>query len=360
MTCTGRATWRWVAVASMVAACAYTDGAPAPGQSHKPIHGSGLETVERVVVAMGTSLQLTVTATTRMQALQASEAALLAIETVEARLSTWRDDSELTLLNRLPVAQWTSLSGPLLRDLQRARRWSRATGRAFDPGVGALVDLYGLRAGGAWPSDEAVWACLPHATIQELHVIRTSAKRRKERLRIEEGGFGKGAGLDAAARAVLDAGATAATFDFGGQVVRVGFDAAETTDYDVADPNQRTRPAVRVRVGNGSLATTANSERRIEVDGRSLGHILDPRTGRPAPDFGSVTVFADSAFDADCLSTALFVMGPAAALAWAERHDGIEALVIESDTAAKQLIARTTSGLRDRVSALAPNLKIEL
>lgn len=303
---------------------------------------------------MGTSLVMTVSAPTRLQALQASEAAVQAIEVVAERLSTWRDDSELARLNRTPAWRSAAVSGALLRDLQTARRWSRKTGRAFDPGVGALVDLYGLRAGGSWPSDEDVWACLPHSSIQELWVIRNSATRRKERLRIEEGGFGKGAGLDAAARAVVQAGATAATFDFGGQVLHVG-EARQARD--IADPAARQRPVVRVQLGQGSLATTANSERRLEVAGKSFGHILDPRTGRPAADFGSVTVFADSAFDADCLSTALFVMGPDAALRWAEQQAGVEALVLATADN-QQLTARTTSGLRDRVTALVPDLAI--
>lgn len=318
------------------------------------------ETVERVVVAMGTSLRVQVAAPTRMQALQASEAALRAIDVVDARLSTWRDDSQLSQLNRALAGSYVTLSGALLRDLATARRWSRATGGAFDPGIGALVDLYGLHTGGTWPSDQDVWACLPHCGIQELHVIRSNASRRMARLRIEEGGFGKGAGLDAAGRAVLAAGATAARFDFGGQVLSVGEQA--DGDRDLADPRARDRAVVRVRVrmGNGSLSTTANSERRLQAAGRDFGHILDPRTGRPAADFGSVTVFAPSAFAADCLSTALFVMGPAAALAWAEQHDGIEALVLEiaAEGAATQLTARMTSGLRNRVTALVPDITV--
>ena len=309
---------------------------------------------------MGTSLRLEVTAATRSQALQASEAALQAVVEVDTRLSTWRDDSELAQLNGALVGKYVTLSGALLRDLATARRFSRATGGAFDPGVGALVDLYGLRDGGRWPSDQAVWACLPHCGIQQLHVIRASASRRMKRLRIEEGGFGKGAGLDAAGRAVLAAGAAAATFDFGGQVLHVGRHASPN-NHDIADPRARDRAVMRLRIGNGSIATTANSERRLFASGHDFGHILDPRTGRPAPDFGSVTVFAESAFAADCLSTALFVMGPDAALSWAEQQDSVEALVLETSSgpkAATALTARMTPGLRDRVTALVPDITI--
>ena len=72
------------------------------------------------------------------------------------------------------------------------------------------------------------------------------------------------------------------------------------------------------------MATTSNTERGLVVDGRLLGHILDPRTALPVEDRGSLTVIARRAGVADALSTALFVMGPDEALAAAGRL-GVEA-----------------------------------
>jgi thiamine biosynthesis lipoprotein len=313
-----------------------------------------------MVVSMATNLHLQVTAPSRAEAMQASESGLQAIEAVNARLSTWRPDSELSQLNSLRVGSYMNLSGALLEDLRKARWWQRATGGAFDPAVGALVDLYQLRDGGHWPTDQEVWACLPHCGLDQLQVVHGNTGRRSAKLRLEEGGFGKGAGLDAAARAMLEAGATAVVMDFGGQVLRAG-QHDTPADYDIAAPDDRLRGVVRVSVDSGSLATTANSERRFQVGDRSLGHILDPRTGRPAADFGSVTVWATDAFTADCLSTGLFVMGPDVALAWAEQHEGVEVLVLvaSGDAAKPQLTARMTSGMRDRVTALVPEITLQ-
>ena len=90
----------------------------------------------------------------------------------------------------------------------------------------------------------------------------------------------------------------------------------------LADPRDRQRAVARIEIPSGSVATSGNSERGVVVDGRRIGHLLDPRTGRPAPDFGSLTVWAPTALEADCLATGLYVLGPEAALAWAERHPG--------------------------------------
>jgi thiamine biosynthesis lipoprotein len=99
------------------------------------------------------------------------------------------------------------------------------------------------------------------------------------------------------------------------------------------------------------VATSGSSERGIVVDGERLGHILDPRTGRPSGDFGSVTVWAPDAFTADCLSTALYVMGPDAALAWAATHPGQSVVVVRQEDGT--LTATATPDLRDRLVTVA-------
>jgi thiamine biosynthesis lipoprotein len=79
-----------------------------------------------------------------------------------------------------------------------------------------------------------------------------------------------------------------------------------------------------LRLRSGSVATTAQSERYVDVGGERYGHVLDPRTGRPVPALGSVTVVAADPVVADILSTALFVMGPEAGRRWAAgRKEGI-------------------------------------
>src|SRR5262245_26392913 len=92
--------------------------------------------VERRLAAMGTWLELSVRAGDRAAALAGSERAVRALEACEARLSTWRDDSELARLNRAPVDEWQELSPELAADLARAREFWLATGGAFDPGLG--------------------------------------------------------------------------------------------------------------------------------------------------------------------------------------------------------------------------------
>ncbi|MGE3175771.1 MAG: FAD:protein FMN transferase [Planctomycetota bacterium] len=299
----------------------------------------GTSTVERTVAAMGTWLDMQVTADDRATALRASEAAVAAVEACEARLSTWRPTSELSRLNAARVDVPVRLSPPTVAELHRALHWQRETAGAFDPTCGALLAAYGVRDGGRWPSPPERAAALAASGAALLALADADAARSHPGLRVDAGAFGKGAALDAAAAALRAAGARAAELDFGGQWLLLAPGAV-----DLAHPRERGRIVATWRVEAGSVATSGNGERATRPDGRALGHLLDPRTGTPAADFGSVAVWCERALDADCLATGLFVLGPAAAVRFADAHDGVECVVLELDGADGAVRLRASRG----------------
>jgi len=299
---------------------------------------------------MGTGLELEVWAEDRATALRASESAVRALEATEGRLSTWSETSELAHLNGTPAGTWTVLSPTLAEELARTRELWRSTDGAFDPGIGALVDAWDLRGGGRLPTHSARAAALAASSLRLLSLEDERAARHHPDLRIEEGGFGKGAGLDRAVAELAREGATAAILDLGGQLACFG---PGPFRVDVAHPLDRDRIAVTLDVEAGSVATSSNSERGRVVDGARVGHLLDPRTGRPSPHHGSVTVWTSSALDADALATGLFVLGKDAALAYAEHAPGVEVLILEPQPDGG-LLAHSSSGLEGRLSTSDP------
>jgi FAD:protein FMN transferase len=310
-------------------------------------------TVERRLALMGTSLDLEVAGPDRAAALAASERAVAALEAAEARLSTWRDQTELARLNRAPAGAPFALSPALAADLAAARRCWEETGGAFDPTVGPLVAAWGLRTGGREPSATELAQALAATGMPGLRLAGATAERTGSGVVIEEGGFGKGAGLRDALAALAAAGVPAARLDLGGQVALLG---SRPERLAVADPRRRDRPVVEVEIQGGSLSTSGNSERGIVVAGRRIGHLLDPRTGKPAPDFGSMTVWAADPLRADCLSTGLFVLGPEAALAWAAAHPEVAVLALAPRQGKLQALA--SANLKGRLKALAPEVEI--
>jgi thiamine biosynthesis lipoprotein len=311
--------------------------------------------VERRLAAMGTWLELAVEAPERALALAASERAVRAIEACEARLSTWRDDSELARLNRAEVGQPVTLTRELAAHLECARAFWRVTGGAFDPGLGALVAAWGLRSGGRMPAPAELEAARATGGFASFELEGQRAVRLHPLAAVEEGGFGKGVGLDAALAALREAGITEARVDLGGQLAILGSPCTTT----LADPRARGRAVLELRFDAGSLSTSGNSEKDIVVDGVARGHLLDPRTGAPVEDFGSLTVWARDATAADCLSTGLYVLGPERTLRWRTAHRAdhpVEVLVLCAE--GERLVAMASEGWRGRLRPLAPELEL--
>lgn len=326
-------------------------GAPLAG-------GPATVTVERRLGVMGTDLEVKVEAANRGVALEASEVAVRTLEAAEARLSTWREDTELERLNRAPVDTPVELSPRLAAELRAVQHWWRETGGAFDPGIGPLIAAWGLRSGGRVPTAEEREKARAAGGLAGLELRADGrAVRRRPGLRIEEGGWGKGAGLDAAIEALrADGRAGAAVLNLGGQVAVYGQGTHWTVS--LADPRDRQRPVVALTVSSGSVATSGNSEHGFERGGVRYGHLLDPISGAPARDFGSLTVWAPKALAADCLSK-LYVLGPETALAWARAHRDVEVLILEA-LPPSGLRARATAGWQGRLKALVPELEIKI
>jgi thiamine biosynthesis lipoprotein ApbE len=125
----------------------------------------------------------------------------------------------------------------------------------------------------------------------------------------------------------------------------------------VADPRDRTRPVLELGLTQCSASTSGDSERSREVAGRKIGHLLDPHTGEPSPDFGSVTVIAPTGFVADVLSTAFFVLGPEKGLALSEtlRRQGVEQEVLFLVVRGDHLDAVASPGLSNLVLTADPH-----
>jgi thiamine biosynthesis lipoprotein len=286
-------------------------------------------TVERRVETMGTMLEMTVRARYRDAALSASEAALTEIQRVESLLTTWRPGGELAAVDAAAPGRAIAVSAELAELLKDVFAWAPRTGGAFDPAILPMVRAWDLRGKGRIPTAaELSSARRDSGTARfRIDVSGRSVARLDPGAGIDEGGWGKGYALDRAAGILREARISSALLNLGGEVLAFGDDRSERPwRVPVAHPRDRQRTVVELGLSNLSAATSGDSERGREVGGRRIGHILDPRTGEPAPDFGSVTVVAPSALVADILSTACFVLGPEAGLALSDRlrREGVE------------------------------------
>ena len=293
--------------------------------------------VERETYVMGTLLKASVTASSRDLGLAAIEAVFEEMGRWENVLSSWRDDSELSRLNSAALDVPQNVSPELLALLGEVHRWAEQSGGAFDPAVGPLIDAWDLRGEGKLPSEAELAAALEKTGLGAFEVDEAAGHviRRRDGAWMTAGGFGKGAALRAVRAILVDMGVEAAALDFGGQLLIIGSPKnGEGLVAGVAHPSRRTEVFAKLKAQGGSVATSAASERFVEVDGGRYGHILDPRTGWPVPAWGSVTVMTDDPLVADMAATTLFVLGPDEGMAVAEGWKDVAVLFLrqEGDT----------------------------
>jgi thiamine biosynthesis lipoprotein len=272
--------------------------------------------VEREAYLMGTRARLAVWDDTRAAGLERVDRALAALEETEAQLSTWRSDSAVSALNQTQVGHPWQAGASLCVLFQELTAWVQRTDGAFDPAIGRTLAAWDVHGTGRVPSPEELAGARARSGFSRLafDADRCTVTRAADAA-LDTGAFGKGEALDRAARVLGDA---AWMIDLGGQVaVGGGPGGGNGWPVDVAHPRTRDRRVLTVIVRGGSLSTSGGSERDLIVQGIRVGHVLDPRTGRPAPFDGSVTVWHPRALVADILSTALFVMGPDEGLRWA-------------------------------------------
>jgi FAD:protein FMN transferase len=246
-------------------------------------------------------------------------AALDVVDEVEDRISIYRPTSELSRVNAAAAAGWVDLSPELTAILARARELHRVTAGAFDIAAGALVRAWGfLRRQGRTPDDAELDAAL--AACGSRFVEFDEPGRRLRFLRpgveINPGAIGKGWAIDLAC-ARLDAAGVPSVLVHGGQSsVRArgvqGPDVPGRRGWRVGlrHPLRPGRRLATIALENRALGTSGSGTQFFIDRGRRLGHILDPRSGRPAEGVISATVLTPSAADADALATALYVLGP--------------------------------------------------
>jgi thiamine biosynthesis lipoprotein len=252
---------------------------------------------------------------------EAAIAALDLVDEVESRISIYRDSSEFSRLNATAATGWQPVSRDSLALLEKALELHDRTGGGFDIAAGRLVRTWGfLRRQGRTPTDADLAAALAASGSRWLELDAASRQVRLTRPGVElnPGAIGKGWALDRAVERLIADGITSCLLHGGSSSVRaIGRQGPRPPDDQrgwAVGVRHPLRPGVRlatVALSNRALGTSGSGTQFFIDRGRKLGHILDPRTGRPAAGVLSATVLAPTAAEADALATAAYVLGPA-------------------------------------------------
>ena len=266
--------------------------------------------------AMGTEIELLVEVDEASAALEAAEAEF---HRLEALLSRFRAESELSLLN---TSSTLAAGADLLRVVELALAARERTGGRFDITVHAALVAAGYdRSFELLSAGDAASTFLPVRRTAGVRV-RDGVIRLDHGVRLDLGGIGKGYACERAAEILATAGPC--LVNAGGDIATRG--GTWTVSVETAD-----EPLTLELSGSSALATSGRDLRRWRRAGRELHHLIDPSTRLPSEsDLLRVTAVTHDAVDAEVAAKALFLAGADAAREEADCL-GIPALLVTQD-----------------------------
>lgn len=253
-----------------------------------------------------------------------------ALDALSSEISHWDPRSVLSRFNDAPAGEAIALTPSLRTVLERGLALARETQGAFDPAVGALVDLWGFGPPGPIdrpPSQDRIDGARAVSGWSRLE-LADGVLRQLGGLRLDLSGIGKGYGVDRLAEVLQGFGVRDYLVEIGGELRGAGVkpDGEPWWVQLEAAPGGGGDP-IAVALHDLSVATSGDWRRFLEHEGQRLSHTLDPRTGRPVQtSVVAATVLHESCMEADAACTVLSVLPPDEGLAWAQAR-GLAALL---------------------------------
>ncbi|MEX0331911.1 MAG: FAD:protein FMN transferase [Puniceicoccaceae bacterium] len=285
--------------------------------------------VSRKGFALGTQVSLTVFHPDEKEANAALDAAFAELDKVEDIMSLYRPESQISQLNKAG-----SLSNPhayLVEVLETSRNLSSATNGAFDVTIQPLWRLHFEHSQkGTVATAEEIEKALALVDYRQLTISREKVQLGRSGQAVSLNGIAQGFAADRVAAVLKAHGVESALIDTG-EFGAIGTHA-EKDSWSVGIKHPREQEALMgvAPLKGMCLATSGDYETRFSEDYRHH-HLLDPQTGYSPEELSSVSVIADSAMQADALSTAVFLLGLDKGRAMIEERPGVEAVFVTKD-----------------------------
>lgn len=270
---------------------------------------------------------------------------------VNQQMSTYIDSSEISKFNVSTSTDWQAVSDDFASVVELAQEISTSSDGAFDVTVGPLVDLWGFGSKSSdskVPATDEIQRLLDNVGFEKLAFRLNPPALQKEysELQIDLSAIAKGHGVDRICDLLEEAGVESYFVEVGGEVRANGKKANEdpwVVGIESPDPKQR-EVLFALELNDMALATSGDYRNFREIDGMTVSHTIDPRTGKPVEDpITSASAFAPTCAEADGIATAMMSAGFEDGLELAERNDWAVVLIARRGTDNENQLATSTA-----------------
>lgn len=255
------------------------------------------------------------------------EAELSRLNTV---LSAWREDSDLSRINRSPSGDWQPAPAELLTVLGEQLTLARSTEGRYDPTIAPLLRLWGFGHGSKSrevlqpPSAAEIDAARARVGYQKLKIDLSRGRLRKPPgVELDVASGGPGFAVDRLAALLQAQGVDDYLIELGGELRARGYHpSGRPWQVAIEDPAGGDRLQLIVALQDAALGASGDyRDFQLDANGQPHSHFVDPLSGTLiAQPPAQVTVVATSCLQADASATALTVMGLQHGLAYANAN----------------------------------------
>jgi thiamine biosynthesis lipoprotein len=288
---------------------------------------------------MGTEATITIWTADAARAKQAFADARAELDHIDHLMTDWERPewapSDVVRINKAAGKSAVKVDAETLAVIEEALEMSRRSEGAFDVTFAAMKGL--------WKFDEDLDPQIPPAAEIERRrklinwrdvVVDRRArtvKLRRPEMRLGLGGIAKGYAVDRCAAVLRRDGFQDFMVQAGGDLFVAGSKGPASWMVGVRDPRGGPHAIIaRMPIRDHAFSTAGDYERSFVLAGKRYHHIIDPKTGYPATASREVTIYAPTAFLADALDDAVFILGPQKGLALVESYSDCGALIVDA------------------------------
>ena len=285
--------------------------------------------VSRTELTMGTFVTMTLIHSSKDKAEEAMGRAFKEIDRLMRSMNRFDETTAVAELNSQGFLK--DVPPEVVRVVGRALHFHRLSGGAFDISVKPVVDLFKEKFGGVqkkFPGKIELKRALDLVGSDKIELKGRTIKFKKPGMGITLDGIAKGYIVDKASKILSDYQIKNHLINAGGDIRAAGVKDGKPWTVAIQDPRKKKKYPDIIHITAGAVATSGDYEIYFDHE-RMVHHIIDPKTGLSPHLSTSVSVLADTAMDADALSTSVFVMNPEKGIRFVNSMPACECLVID-------------------------------
>ena len=255
---------------------------------------------------MGTMFRIILYANDSLSASYATSKAFSRLDDLNLILSDYREDSEVNRLCRTSgTGKYIIISTDLWAILQESVKAAQLSKGYFDVTIGPMTQLWRrMKRQKQLPSDQQIEDARAKTGIKHIifNADNQSVMLKKQGMRIDFGGIGKGFAEDEMMKVLYENGIKSAMIEAGGNIIVTDSPSDLPKGWEIIINEKK------YYLKNCGISTSGDLYQFVEIEGKKFAHILDPKTGIGFTEPRQISVIAKDGTSSDWLSTALCLM----------------------------------------------------